>query len=71
MAAITSTIDRLLVGDYLIADWEAAGLIYPSVATGVIRTVKQWGMMRRLGSVTPRDMVGVETNLRLSLNLRC
>jgi mRNA interferase MazF len=43
VAAITSNIDRLLAGDHLIGDWQSAGLLFPSVATGVIRTVKQSG----------------------------
>ena len=40
MAAITSNVDRLLIGDHLIADWQEAGLLFPSVATGIIRTIK-------------------------------
>ena len=69
VAAITSNTDRLLVGDYLIAEWEVAGLLYPSVATGIIRTVKRWGIIRALGRLTPRDMAGVPVVLRLSLVL--
>ena len=40
IAAITSRTDRILVGDHLINDWEGAGLLFPSVATGIIRTIK-------------------------------
>lgn len=33
VAAITSQVGRLLPGDHLIGDWQAAGLPRPSVAT--------------------------------------
>ena len=69
VAAITSNTDRLLVGDYLIAEWSTAGLRHPSVATGIIRTVKQWDIVRKLGNISPSDMTGVEANLRLTLAL--
>ena len=39
VAAITSNIGRNLYGDYQIADWRGAGLLYPSTVTSTIRTV--------------------------------
>jgi mRNA interferase MazF len=65
IAAITSTTDRILVGDHLIADWHTAGLLFPSVATGIIRTIKQSMIDRRLGKMTISDMTKVDLNLRL------
>ena len=41
IAAITSRTDRVLLGDHLIVDWQGAGLLFPSVVTGIIRTIKQ------------------------------
>ena len=41
IAAITSQTERVLIGDHLIRDWRGAGLLFPSVATGIIRTIKQ------------------------------
>jgi mRNA interferase MazF len=67
VAAITSNTDRLLVGDYLIAEWSTAGLRFPSVATGIIRTIKQWDIVRKLGSMSPQDMTAVEAKLTLEL----
>ena len=69
VAAITSNTGRLLVGDYLIADWQAAGLLFPSVATGIIRTIKQWAIIRKLGNTVPSDMEGIQASVRLSLDL--
>jgi mRNA interferase MazF len=50
IAAITSRTDHLLVGDHLIADWHGAGLLFPSVTTCIIRTIKRDMINKRLGS---------------------
>ena len=68
-AAITSNTDRILVGDFLINDWHDAGLPLPSVATGVIRTIKQGMIIRILGSLSHRDMDTIDQHLRLNLGL--
>jgi mRNA interferase MazF len=69
IVAITSKMDRLLVGDYLIGDWKKAGLLFPSVATGVIRTIKHEMVGRRLGTIPKADMKGIDENLKVMLNL--
>jgi mRNA interferase MazF len=69
LAGVTSRTDRLLVGDHLLRDWEAEGLLLPSVATGVVRTVKQSMIARRLGGLSGEDMGAVEENLRIALGL--
>ena len=69
MAAITSNVDRLLIGDHLIADWQEAGLLFPSVATGIIRTIKQTVIERRLGVMPLADMQAVQKKLRQVLGL--
>jgi len=63
IAAITSRTDRILVGDHLINDWEDAGLLFPSVATGIIRTIKQGMIARKLGTMPLPDMKRIEGNL--------
>ena len=69
IAAITSRTDRILVGDHLISDWQEAGLLFPSIATGIIRTIKQDMIAKKLGTMPLRDMKGVESNLRDALGL--
>ncbi len=69
IAAITSNVDRLLVGDHLIAGWREAGLLFPSVATSIIRTIKQGMIERRLGVMPPEDMQAIRSNLRKILGL--
>ncbi len=69
IAAITSRIDRILVGDHLISDWQGAGLLFPSVATGIIRTIKQGMIARKLGSMPASDMQVIDSKLKLVLGL--
>lgn len=68
-AAITSNVGRLLIGDHLISDWRTAGLLFPSVATGIIRTIKQSMIVQKLGRLSTRDLRGVENKLKESLGL--
>jgi len=69
VAAITSNVDRLLVGDHLITGWREAGLLFPSVATGIIRTIKRAMIERRLGAMPPADMQAVRENMQQVLGL--
>lgn len=70
IVAITSRTDRILVGDHLISDWRGAGLLFPSVATGIIRTIKQGMIAKRLGTMARTDMQAIEGNLRDALGLK-
>lgn len=69
LAAITSNVRRRLFADHLVADWKAAGLLFPSLVTSIVRTVKQTMIERKLGSLTKADMQAVERELRRALDL--
>ncbi|MBI4492285.1 MAG: type II toxin-antitoxin system PemK/MazF family toxin [Chloroflexi bacterium] len=69
IAAITSNVSRHLVGDYLISDWQGAGLLYPSTATGIIRTTKGSMIHRKLGALAQPDMGAFDRVLRQALAL--
>ncbi len=69
IAAITSRTDRVLIGDHLIGGWRRAGLLFPSVATGIIRTIKQGMIARKLGAVPRADMGIINGKLRTALDL--
>jgi len=69
IAAITSRTDRILAGDHLIKDWGEASLLFPSVATGITRTIKQGMISRRLGIMSKADMEAINDNLRAALSL--
>ena len=70
IAAITSRTDRILAGDHLISDWQGAGLLFPSVATGIIRTIKQGIIAKKLGTMPRPDMQAIEDKLRDALGLK-
>jgi len=69
VAAITSNVRRRLFGDHLIGDWKGAGLLFPSVATGILRTATREMLDRKLGVMAKVDMDAVDTGLRRSLAL--
>lgn len=69
LVAITSNVGRLLPGDHRIKAWREAGLLFPSTATGVIRTIKQEMIVRKIGELPAADLDAVESRLRDSLGL--
>lgn len=69
IAAITSQTDRVLIGDHPIGNWQEAGLLFPSVATGIIRTIKQEMIARKLGIMPPGDMKAINEKLHIILEL--
>lgn len=69
VSAITSNTRRILTGDYLMVDWEDSGLIFPSIVTGVLRTIKQSMIERKMGEISPRDLAEIESNLTQILEL--
>jgi len=62
LAAITSNVGRLLVGDYKIKGWRESGLLYPSIVTGIVRTIKQDMIAGKLGVLLPRSYIRSRTN---------
>ena len=53
----------------LINGWREAGLIFPSVATGTIRTIKQDMIARKLGTMPQGDMHDIGKKLRSILEI--
>ena len=49
--------------------WQEAGLLFPSVATGIIRTIKRTMIERQLGKMPPEDMQAIQQRLRQILGL--
>jgi mRNA-degrading endonuclease toxin of MazEF toxin-antitoxin module len=69
VAAITSNVGRRLFGDHLIREWKAAGLLFPSVATGILRTIKRTMIDRKLGAIPKPDLDAIDRGLRGALAL--
>ena len=67
--AVTSDIKRILFGDTRVDQWKEAGLLYPSLVTGIIRTIKDTMVVRKLGSLTDQDFQKVQKNLGKSMGL--
>ncbi len=62
-AAITHNIKRVLFGDTKIDEWKEAGLLYPSLVTGIIRTIKNSMIDHKLGVLSQKDFRKAQENL--------
>jgi mRNA-degrading endonuclease toxin of MazEF toxin-antitoxin module len=69
LAAITSNVGRLLVGDYKIKAWRESGLLYPSIVTGIVRTIKHDMIASEMGELPAFELQSVEDKLREILGL--
>ncbi|MCJ7494267.1 MAG: type II toxin-antitoxin system PemK/MazF family toxin [Deltaproteobacteria bacterium] len=63
VVAITGNIKRVLFGDTKIDKWKEVGLIYPSLVTGIIRTIKDSMIIHKLGTLLQQDFQKVQKNL--------
>jgi mRNA-degrading endonuclease toxin of MazEF toxin-antitoxin module len=69
LAAITSNVGRLLAGDYKIRAWRESGLLYPSIVTGIVRTIKHDMIAAKMGELPASELHSVENKLREILAL--
>jgi len=61
VAGLTSNISPpFRPGDTLIGDWAGAGLVKPSAMRGLVTTIDQNEVVRRLGRLSPADFARVE-----------
>ena len=57
----------MLFGDTKIDKWKEARLIYSSLVTGVIRTIKVGVIIRKLGVLAKQDLQKVQKNLEKAM----
>ncbi|MBC8456477.1 MAG: type II toxin-antitoxin system PemK/MazF family toxin [Deltaproteobacteria bacterium] len=69
IVAITSNVKRILYGDTKIQNWKDTGLIYPSLVTGIIQTIKSNMITYKLGTLSKQDLKRVQANLKKTLKL--
>ena len=69
VAAVTSNVARVSFGDYCLVGWKEAGLLFPSIVTGILRTIEASMIHRRLGSVPALEMKSIDSRLRKILGL--
>ena len=70
LAAITSKI-AMAIGplDYVLGDWQAANLRYPSALKPVLFTLDPARVLHRIGALTASDLAEVDRRLRHTLEL--
>ncbi len=66
---ITSQIDHLQAGEFLLGDWRAAGLVSRSAVKRAIFTLETGCIARRLGRLSPQDLVRLDHALKSWLGL--
>ena len=69
LAATTSNVLRLLVGDDKIRAWRESGLPSPSIVTGIVRTIKHDMIAAKMGELPASELHAVENKLREILAL--
>lgn len=70
LAAITSKITAMTGPlDYVLNDWQAANLRYPSALKPVLFTLDPVRVLHRIGALTPSDLAEVDRRLRRALEL--
>jgi mRNA interferase MazF len=70
LAAITSKIAAATGPlDYVLSDWQAANLRYPSALKPVLFTLDPVRVLHRIGALTPSDLAEVDQRLRRALEL--
>ncbi len=57
------------LGDHPLTDWRGAGLPLPTLARARVTTIHGSRVRKRLGSLSPEDLRGVERGLRTALAL--
>jgi len=69
IAAITSNVNRILTGDTRIREWKKANLLYPSMVTAILQTIRGEMIERTLGAISAEDFEEVQKNLKIALGL--
>ncbi len=67
---LTSKTSPLLAGEFMLADWKAAGLNVPSAAKRGLYTLHQSLVMKSIGKLSAADALSLESSLRDWLGLR-
>lgn len=70
VAPITTNVAGRQPDDTLLADWAAAGLLKPSAVKGILGTVEQSLVIRKLGALFTSDLQQVEQSLANTVGLQ-
>jgi mRNA interferase MazF len=67
---LTSRVSTLLAGEFVLADWKAAGLNVSSAAKRGLFTILQSLVVKSIGSLSATDAGRLDTSLRAWLGLK-
>lgn len=67
---LTSKVSLLLAGEFVLADWKAAGLNIASAAKRGLYTIHQSLIIKSIGSLSATDASSLDSSLRDWLGLR-
>lgn len=69
--AVTSKVEKNpAVGEGLIADWQSAGLLKPSAVKPAISTIEQVLVLKKLGTLSAKDILSVDLMLKALFGLQ-
>lgn len=66
---LTSKINSLLLGEFVLQDWLSAGLNVPTAVKRGIYTIHRNLFLKKVGSLAPHDALLLEQSLKLWLGL--
>jgi mRNA interferase MazF len=70
LSALTSNIKSATASlDYVLADWQLAGLRFPSALKPVLTTLDPTRVVHRVGALTSSDLAEIDRRLRRALEL--
>jgi mRNA interferase MazF len=70
MAITGQTGSHIAVGEFLIEDWQSAGLLKSSAIKSAISTIEQRLVMKILGRLSSKDLSTLDKALKVLLDLR-
>lgn len=66
---LTSQLEHLQLGEFTLADWKSAGLLFPSAVKRGLFTLDKTRINRRFGRLSAADQAELDRALRLWLGL--
>jgi len=71
LMAITSQIrNTLSIGEFILQDWQQAGLLKPSLLKPLIATLEQNQIVKVMGKLSSTDQKGLEKTIQTILGVR-
>ena len=69
LVPLTSRVHFLLDGEFMLSDWQSAGLNVPTALKRGMSTIHASIVLKKIGVLTQADAIALDTSLRRWLNL--